>query len=149
MTNVTIPNGVTSIGSGAFYDCRGLTEIIIGKKVGTIGVGAFAEIGRLGKIYSLNPIPPTCADETVFASVNKEKCQLIVPQGCDGDYKSTYVWWDFNNVTSKDLSGVEQTLVDDNSAEIEYYNLQGVKVENPSKGIYVKKQGSKITKVVL
>lgn len=33
--------------------------------------------------------------------------------------------------------------------EIEYYNLQGVKVVNPEKGIYIKKQGNKSTKVVL
>ncbi len=34
-------------------------------------------------------------------------------------------------------------------APVEYYNLQGIKVENPSKGIYIKKQGKKTTKVVL
>ena len=33
--------------------------------------------------------------------------------------------------------------------EAEYYNLQGVKVENPSGGIFIKKQGKKVTKVVL
>ena len=34
-------------------------------------------------------------------------------------------------------------------AEVEYYNLQGVKVENPEKGIFIKKQGNKATKVIL
>ena len=37
----------------------------------------------------------------------------------------------------------------DAKAPVEYYNLQGVKVENPSNGIFIKKQGSKTTKVVL
>ncbi len=37
----------------------------------------------------------------------------------------------------------------DVNAPVEYYNLQGVKVENPSNGIFIKKQGSKATKVVL
>lgn len=32
---------------------------------------------------------------------------------------------------------------------VEYYNLQGVKVENPEKGVFIKKQGGKTTKVVL
>lgn len=36
----------------------------------------------------------------------------------------------------------------DANAPVEYYNLQGVKVENPEKGIFIKKQGSKTTKVV-
>jgi hypothetical protein len=34
-------------------------------------------------------------------------------------------------------------------AEVEYYNLHGVKVENPEKGIYIMKQGGKTSKVVL
>lgn len=37
----------------------------------------------------------------------------------------------------------------DANAPVEYFNLQGVKVENPSKGIYIRKQGSKATKVIL
>ena len=45
-------------------------------------------------------------------------------------------------------TGIEETLVDENAA-VEYYNLQGVKVVNPEKGLFIKKQGSKATKVVL
>lgn len=45
-------------------------------------------------------------------------------------------------------AGVE-SLIDDANAPVEYYNLQGVKVANPEKGIYIKKQGSKSTKVIL
>lgn len=44
--------------------------------------------------------------------------------------------------------GVE-TIMTDNDAPVEYYNLNGVKVANPEKGIYIKKQGNKATKVVL
>ena len=35
------------------------------------------------------------------------------------------------------------------AADVEYYNLQGVKVANPSNGVFIKKQGNKATKVVL
>ncbi len=42
-----------------------------------------------------------------------------------------------------------ETILEDANAPVEYYNLQGIKVENPSKGIYIKKQGRKTTKVVL
>ena len=44
-------------------------------------------------------------------------------------------------------SGIEDVNVND--GEVEYYNLQGVKVENPEKGIYIMKQGGKTSKVVL
>ena len=35
------------------------------------------------------------------------------------------------------------------TAPAEYYNLQGIKVENPERGLYIKRQGSKTTKVIL
>lgn len=45
-------------------------------------------------------------------------------------------------------SAVTEVVVDEN-APVEYYNLQGVRVENPSNGLYIKRQGSKVTKVIL
>ncbi|MCH5241362.1 MAG: hypothetical protein J1F67_02915 [Muribaculaceae bacterium] len=46
------------------------------------------------------------------------------------------------------VAGV-QGIIDDYNAPVEYYNLQGMKVANPEKGIFIKKQGKKSTKVVL
>ena len=46
------------------------------------------------------------------------------------------------------LTAIEEVEVDAN-APVEYYNLQGVKVANPEKGLFIKKQGNKATKVVL
>lgn len=51
--------------------------------------------------------------------------------------------------TSDDeLTNVEEIEIQD-LLPVEYYNLNGAKVENPGKGIYIKKQGGKTTKVVL
>ena len=150
LTNVIIPNSVTSIGRSAFEGCSGLTKVIIGSSVKTIENCAFANIERLGKIYLLNPTPPTCASVDIFNKVNKDKCTLYVPLGSAEAYKTTYVWWDFNNIIEKEMSGVEETLIDRCEDEhAVYYNLQGVRVENPSNGLYIKKQGNKVTKVVL
>lgn len=44
-------------------------------------------------------------------------------------------------------TGVENIGAD--NAPVEYFNLQGVKIANPEKGIFIKKQGNKTTKVVL
>ncbi len=48
-----------------------------------------------------------------------------------------------------DPSGVEsiEAAVEETEAPVEYYNLQGVKVANPSNGIFIKKQGNKASKV--
>lgn len=45
-------------------------------------------------------------------------------------------------------SGVECVGIDaDNEYEVEYFNLQGVKVENPSNGIYIRRANGKVSKV--
>ncbi len=46
-------------------------------------------------------------------------------------------------------TGIESVAVDDENAPVEYFNLQGVKVANPSAGIYIRRQGSKATKVLV
>ncbi len=49
----------------------------------------------------------------------------------------------------ENLTTAIETVDVDANAPVEYYNLQGVKVENPSNGIFIKKQGSRTSKVVL
>ena len=46
------------------------------------------------------------------------------------------------------MNSVVDVVVEDN-APVEYYNLQGVKVENPANGIFIRKQGHKAVKIVL
>jgi len=46
----TIPNGVTSIGQGAFRNCWDLTSITIPEGVTSIGDSAFSECGNLTSI---------------------------------------------------------------------------------------------------
>jgi hypothetical protein len=43
------------------------------------------------------------------------------------------------------IDGVEA----DANAPVEYFNLQGIRIANPSRGIYVKRQGSAVTKVLV
>ena len=44
-------------------------------------------------------------------------------------------------------AGVEG-IVADNNAPVEYFNLQGVRVANPENGVYIRRQGANVTKVV-
>lgn len=60
--------------------------------------------------------------------------------------------WEIKNVevkgTKDPSTGVVDTFTDENAPAV-YYNLQGVRVDNPSKGLYIKVQGSKTTKVIV
>lgn len=46
-------------------------------------------------------------------------------------------------------AGVNDIMVDEENVPVEYYNLQGVKVANPENGLYIMRQGSKTTKVMV
>lgn len=46
-------------------------------------------------------------------------------------------------------SGVDGIEADDENAPVEYYNLQGIRVANPENGIFIKKQGKKVSKTAI
>lgn len=48
------------------------------------------------------------------------------------------------------MSGVDAVEInEDENAPVEYFNLQGVRISNPSAGLYIVRQGSKVTKQVI
>ena len=51
LENITIPNSVTSIGSGAFYLCNNLKELTIPESVISIGTDAFLGCYNLENVY--------------------------------------------------------------------------------------------------
>lgn len=68
----------------------------------------------------------------------------IIP---DENGKYSFVVTADTNVTFDHVTGIDEVGAE--AGAVEYYNLQGVKVENPEKGVFIKKQGGKTTKVVL
>ena len=53
--------------------------------------------------------------------------------------------------TIVNTSGIQSVEADDadENAPVEYFNLQGVKVDNPENGIFIKRQGKKVEKVIM
>ncbi len=39
--------------------------------------------------------------------------------------------------------------MEDENAPVEYFNLQGIRVANPENGVFIRRQGSSVSKVVL
>ena len=65
LTSVTIPDGVTSIGSGAFENCSSLTSVTIGNSVTSIGNYAFENCSSLTSVTI--PDSVTSIEDSVFS----------------------------------------------------------------------------------
>lgn len=52
-------------------------------------------------------------------------------------------------ITPTEGAGINDITVDNTNAPVEYFNLQGVRVANPENGVFVRRQGTEVSKVIL
>ncbi len=71
-----------------------------------------------------------------------------MPVGSKDAYSTAAEWKDFLNIIDS-LSGIEDIVIDNSDAPIEYFNLNGARVDNPEQGIFIKRQGNKVEKVII
>ena len=63
------------------------------------------------------------------------------------EYTNVIVYVPLDLLKAASVKGIASEV--DENAPVEYYNLQGVRVENPSEGLFIRRQGKKATKVIL
>ena len=97
LTSVTIPNSVTSIGKYAFCDCEGVVSFTIGSNVTSIGTYAFSSCSSMMLV--------TCQAKTIpdlgyncFNNVIQSLVTLYVPETSLDTYKSTSPWKNFGTI---------------------------------------------------
>ena len=98
LAQVTIGNGVVSIGAFAFSNCSALTTLSIGKGIKFIGDEAFYGSSNLIDIYIYRFAPPQTGSN-VFSGKMTSKA-LYVPSGATSLYKnhSTFGVFDSNMI---------------------------------------------------
>ncbi|MDE6317748.1 MAG: FG-GAP-like repeat-containing protein [Muribaculaceae bacterium] len=87
----------------------------------------------------------TTATVMNYPSVNVSDISSVGVQVVDGDKTMTPL----SLISMGEVTGVDQVVAEDVDAPVEYYNLQGQRVLNPTKGIFIERRGSKTTKVIL
>lgn len=55
----------------------------------------------------------------------------------------------FNVTIPEKTEGIEDAIISDTDAPVEYFNLQGIRVERPSEGLYIRRCGNKAEKTVI
>lgn len=150
-----------------------LTNITIGNGVTTIGQQAFRGCSELKEIHNNNPIPQSI-DNNCFSDVNKTTCKLYVPHGSYSAYWIAGIWGDFANIIEENITA-NNLINNDNisifnisngiriqtkqSTPITIYNLSGQLVYqsniqgdtniNLDKGIYIVRTGNDSQKIVV
>ena len=112
LTSVTIPNSVTEIGGYAFSSCRGLTSVTIGNSVTSIGEYAFKYCSKISSLTSQNVTPPVTS-ESAFERVPRS-CQLYVPASSKVAYQTAIGWSLFtsiNDIAEGDIATIDSDSV--------------------------------------
>ena len=145
---IIIPDKTTTLGFEAFYGCSELKSVVIGSSVSYIDSYCFSNCRNLTSVISKNPTPPVCEDYGAFGRATTTNGVLYVPKGSKQLYQEANYWGAFATIEEYDSSAIEE-IKENRNTTTEYYNLQGIKVENPENGIFIKKQGSHTSKVLL
>ena len=135
----TIPNDVTYIGYGAFYNCHGLESITIPASMEYIEQEAFAGCHQLKQVNAMPETPPVLFDN----SFSNYDITLNVPEAAVEAYMSIDPWSRFKEILSV-TNGIQRVNVA-NISETLTYNLAGQKVNASYKGIVIQ-NGKKIIK---
>ena len=147
LETISLSEGLESIGASTLYGCPALTEITIPSTVTEFtGYMTFSGCSALAEITCLAAEPPTFTyasmpdmifDEETFANAT-----LYVPADSKESYAGADVWKEFSNIEDYDDPngpGSVDMIGSDADAQAVYFNLQGVRVDNPSaRGVYIK-----------
>ena len=148
LESVAIGNSVTSIGTCAFEDCRSLTNITLGNSVTEIGNWAFAGCSGLTSLYSLNTTPPSIGSDN-FTNNQYMTLNVYVPQEALTAYQSANRWKDFWNLQGFDPTGIDVTLMNSGEKTIKAaYDLGGKQLSQPQQGLNIVKMSDGTTKKI-
>ncbi len=96
LTSVIIPNSVTSIGTRAFSDCNNLTSLSIGNGITSISPIDFYGCNKLKSITIEATSPPLLYDVSSCITTFNLESSIYVPYGALNTYKLDENWKKYN-----------------------------------------------------
>lgn len=157
MTGVILSDVIETIDYASFKGCTNLAELTMGCNVTVIDGEAFATCVKLREINCYAPEPPALMTDKVFEWC--PKFTLHVVKGSKEAYEASERWSyaakeiiddleprESNEPEVDDPAAVEQIGAENEAPQ--YFNLHGVRVSSPERGIFIKVVNGKASKVV-
>ena len=99
VTSVTISEGPTTIGDGAFNSCESLTSVTLPSTLTNVGQYLFSGCNSLESVTCYAETPPVVGGEgSVYMIPENNTATLYVPAGCVSAYQAADGWSDFSNI---------------------------------------------------
>ena len=138
LTSVTIPNSVTKVGNFAFCGCSSLTSLTIGNSVTSIGERAFNGCDSIQTVISLieNPLEISGNSSSMFTQKTYDNATLYVPKGTIEKYKTAEGWKEFAHIKEGVPAGIN-VVENTKNNNTTIYDLNGVRQAKPEKGINI------------
>ncbi len=138
-------NGISTTQGGTFFTLNNTLFAV--EPIGTAYIDGFQIVDITNnKVVATHNAQLASAvvspNANCFSAEIKDDYTVNLYQYVPGQLAAQYT---FSLITT----GIEEAPVENEEAPVEYYNLQGIKIANPSNGIFIKKQGNKITKVLV
>lgn len=129
-----VPDGVEKISACAFYAKTDMNSLTLPQTLVSIDNSVFDNCLNLTRIESLNPVPPTFSGFSNFTNVDKDSCQLIVPDGALEAYQTADVWKEFLHATT---TGIQRHLTSTDCHATGVYTLDGRASSFNGKGVRI------------
>lgn len=149
LSSFEVPNSVTSIDDNAFAYCISLKSIIISSSVTNISEGIFYNSFALCDVYCFAENVPTASLYSFYLS-SCEKATLHVPATSVNAYQAAEPWNQFKEIVALTDSDPKPTGINtietSNNEKGVIYDLHGRRVEQPTRGLYIKNSKKYVVK---
>lgn len=95
LENVSMPLSLKSISTNAFGNCTGMKTLCLPSNLSSVGYTAFAGCNNLQTVNNFG-LTPFNAGNDIFNGVQFSSCNLKVPNGTLNAYKASALWNTFN-----------------------------------------------------
>ena len=109
VTSITLPEGMTTIGEGAFSSCASLTNATLPSTLTNVEFNIFYKCSHLETVYCYATTPPAVVNNEYGATIligTPNTATLYVPAGSLSAYQNAPGWSDFSNIVEMEAAPI-------------------------------------------